>query len=283
MSDIVRQTQIEKFVKKNGEILYHYTSTGTLLGILQNRELWLGTTATMNDKTEITCFLNTLKDAVYNVLSDSPKKLCEVFFTKVFQRLSAEVPYAICFSKLKDNAAQWERYADNGSGVCIEFNTYALRNLFYNENILFNEVFYEWKIEEHDHYHGLIKYFNTAEIPFGMSDEKGLIDNILGCAYLYKHKSFCSEQEIRIVTLWSHIINDSTSDFVFVNQKIRKVLKVNLEKLCEDKNILLDSLFSKIVIGPRSGQNLYELQEFISSLGFKKLADNVIISDCPLR
>ena len=63
---IIRNQQVDKIIRENqyGEKIYHYTSVASLIGILSKKELWLGNTANMNDKTEITHFVNQLHMAV---------------------------------------------------------------------------------------------------------------------------------------------------------------------------------------------------------------------------
>ena len=62
-----------------------------------------------------------------------------------------------------------------------------------------------------------------------------------------------------------------------------KILKMNLGELCKEEGIAFEKLFSKIIIGPRSSQNIVELKEFICSCGLYELAENIEVSNCPLR
>lgn len=68
-----------------------------------------------------------------------------------------------------------------------------------------------------------------------------------------------------------------------VNGKLKKVLKVSLDKLCLEENIEFEELIEDIVIAPRSEQNESELKEYLESLGYKKISKKVIKSQCPLR
>lgn len=52
------QTVNERIMKHQYSTkLYHYTSVESLVGILGEKELWLGNTATMNDRLEIVDFI----------------------------------------------------------------------------------------------------------------------------------------------------------------------------------------------------------------------------------
>ena len=280
----IRKQDVDKRIKKYKyeEKLYHYTSFTALIGILSKQELWLGNTANMNDKSEIVDFIEKLHTAVANDIYPEKIDDCDCFFEKVHNRLKSEYPFALSFSKLNDNAAQWERYADDAHGVCIVFNTSAFMNLIYYSGALFNEVFYKYDIRQHDHYKILKEYFNTGVLK-GLGDEKGEMDNLLLCAYMHKHESFCTESEIRLTNYWDREIKRSKFAFEMVNGKMKKVLKVSLKELCSDENIDFEDLIDAIVIAPRSEQNEQELKEYIEDLGYKKLSNKITRSQCPLR
>ena len=280
----IRKQEVDKRIKKHnyGEKLYHYTSFTSLIGILNKKELWLGNTANMNDKLEIIDFIEKLRRAVLDDIYPDKIDDCNLFFEKLHNRLKSEYPYASCFSKLKDNAAQWERYADNAYGACIVFNTSEFMNLIYYSGALFSEVFYEYDIRQHEHYKVLKNYFNTGVLN-GFSNEIGEMDNLLACAYMHKHESFCTESELRLTTLWNHKIVGSEFSFEMVNGKLKKVLKLSLQELCSEENVDFEDLIDSIVIAPRSEQNEQELKEYLENLGYKKLSNKITRSQCPLR
>ena len=279
-----RNKEVEKKIhdKKYDKNIYHYTSMGALLGILNNQELWLGNTANMNDKSEIIDFIRKLDDAIGSDISPDKMNECNAFFDKLYKRLENEYPFAFCFSKLSDNAAQWERYADDARGGCIVFNTLAFMKLVYYSGALFHEVFYEYDIRKHAHYKILKKYFDTGVME-QLETETGEMDNILGCAYLHKHESFCTESEIRLTNLWNKKIEKSEFAFEMINGRLKKVLKLSLKELCLEENIDFEDLIDGIIIGPRSEQNERELREYLEYLGYKKLSNKVFKSQCPLR
>ena len=279
-----RDKKVKEIIQKNGysEKIYHYTSLISLVGILSNQELWLGNTANMNDKSEIVDFIRKLYDATSSDISPDKMDECNAFFDGLYKRLDNEYPFAFCFSKLSDNAAQWERYADDARGGCIVFNTSAFMKLVYYSGAFFHEVFYEYDIKQHAHYKILKKYFNTGVMD-QLETETGEMDNILGCAYLHKHESFCTESEIRLTNLWNIKIEKSEFAFEMVNGRLKKVLKLSLKELCLEENIDFEDLIEGIIIGPRSEQNERELKEYIEHLGYKKLSNKVFKSQCPLR
>lgn len=59
------QSGIEKKKAKYGEKLYHYTSLNTFISMIKNREIWMSSTGSMNDRKETSylCFLKNLDKA----------------------------------------------------------------------------------------------------------------------------------------------------------------------------------------------------------------------------
>ena len=200
-------------------------------------------------------------------------------------------PFAMALSKLYDNAAQWERYADNARGCCIVFNLSTLRKVFYYQKLLFNEMFYDYDIQNHSHYKSLDYYFKVGKfdgnkVLHGFDNEKDIVNNIYLYAYLCKHRSFCTEKEYRISTIsYKELgLNHSSVDYIIRGSSLRRILKVDMYKMCNEAGFAFEDLFDKIILGPRKTQSKYELQAFIRDLGtYKKLASKVIESECTLR
>ena len=291
---MLKEQIIEENIQKYGKQLYHYTSIFVFKNIVSKKELWMGNTADMNDKKELLDFIDKLEDAVTKeILENSPEHYakCKIFFEKTKQRLTGEYPFASCFSRLKDDAAQWERYADNAKGVCIAFNTEKLTRLTCSMSHLSNpssldEIYYNYDIKKHDLYKIIVNFLRGIETPpLTLQQEDRLIELIINTANIRKHNSFASEQEIRLIML------DILSNAVFkesyevVNGKIKKFVKIDLDKLCQDPEIDFDfeDLIDEIIIGPRSEQNIHILEEFLKEMKCEKLSQKVSKSDSPLR
>lgn len=224
----------------------------------------------MNDKTEVNYFIENLQRAVLEDIDPDKQGNYNLLFEKIYNRLKNEYPYAICFSTLNDNAAQWERYADDAHGVCIIFNTSRLLNRFYYSNTFF-EIFYQEDIKQHDHYQVLKDFFNTGELK-GFENEMEEMDNLLASAYMHKHESFNTESELRLSTLWKRQIEKADFSFEMVNGRLEKVLKISLKDLCSYEDIDFEALIDGIVIAPRSEQDAQDLKEYLESLNYKELS-----------
>lgn len=277
-------SEIDKRIKEHGygNDLYHYTSIPVVYSILKNREFWFGNTATMNDSSEVKYFVEQLKNELEKNIPPEKRIECDELFSKALRNIEKEYPYAMCFSKLEDDAAQWERYADDAKGVCIVFNTKNIMKIFYNANFLFNDVYYDYDIKKHRHYTILHEYFTHGNWN-SISSKDGQLENIIACAYLHKHRSFRSEQEIRVVNLWGKIPDNAEAKTECIGGVIKKVMKLNVSKCCKDAGLLFEDLFDGIIIGPRSHQDVKSLQAFVEEEKLLKLKDKISKSDCPLQ
>lgn len=132
----VRNEKADKFVRKHGTTLWHYTDFNALDGILNKKELWFSSTANVNDAKEVIGFIDNLKKNVSDNLGSIYEKRVNEEFCKIYNHLSKEIPFIFCTSKARNDAAQWERYADRGEGVAIVFNTENLFKLFFTMNLL---------------------------------------------------------------------------------------------------------------------------------------------------
>lgn len=261
--------------------LYHYTTWDAFAGIMRNQEIWFGSTASMNDKSDSQQFLKEIESALLSTLPIDKQDKCRSFFIQVFERLGKRYPFAACFSVARDDAAQWERYAANAKGVCITFNTQYLFRAFLYHGLIINWIFYRRDIKQHDLYKDLSTYFISGKNAFVSEDR--LIDNLLATSCLHKHESFESEKEVRIETIWNYIPEFAEVFYSASSERMRRVLKLNLTELCKAEEIAFQDLFDSITIGPRSFSEEQDVKEFLGSLGYSALSEKVERSKCPLR
>lgn len=270
--------------EKFGSTIYHYCSINTLISILTNKELWFGCTASMNDYKEQRYFIEDLERNVKNELPHDKKYSCNDFFKWVYGALSYSYPYALCFSTLNDNAAQWERYADNACGVSIGFNTRQIVKIFDSSTISLLPVYYGFDTKNHEHFKTILEYILYKKLPQGFQNSNQLIDNILACAANHKHSSFSTEAECRLTTSWDVIPKQNAKfQFKFINNTQRKILVIDLNALCLKESIRFEDVIDSITIGPRSKQSKYELQEYLNEIGLPTLSTKIYKSNCPLR
>ena len=118
--------------------IYHYTSLEALCSIVENQEFWLGDSRQMNDYNEALELLKPL-NTLLNQDNDLYVKEDKVnIITKRAKEALTKTPiYIASFTALNDDASQWERYAQNATGVSIEFDLFKLQKfLQFNSQML---------------------------------------------------------------------------------------------------------------------------------------------------
>ena len=161
--------------------------------MISNREIWMSSTGSMNDRKEIAYFIELLE-------KELAKYKRQDFFDKVYDEIPLNYKYAFCLSTEKDDAAQWERYGDSAMGVCIGFNVEEWCKCLYKySDIMFNRVFYNASVENDKYCKIVENYFKKGIIEIYSSEEE-LIQQLIYAGNLHKHKSFKNEHEIRITS-----------------------------------------------------------------------------------
>lgn len=56
------EREIEKYERKYGKRLYHYTSLNSFFSMIRSKEIWLTNTGTMNDRKEISYYVERLEN-----------------------------------------------------------------------------------------------------------------------------------------------------------------------------------------------------------------------------
>lgn len=237
----------------------------------------------VNDRTEGVGFIHNLKQRIQEYIeqnSITPKCDIDDIFQQMYFRIDQKHLFMFCLSQALDDAAQWDRYADYGRGVAIEFNTEALHNLLYYHGVTMAKQYYTQETKEHELYDLLSSYINTGSLG-GFSNLDGFIDNLTLCGFVHKHPSFASEKEIRIAP---YFVKDDDSHISYKTFSIiKEVYVLNLNKLLGEEKMKMEDIISSIIIGPRSLQNKKDLENYCRYLGYNKLAQNIKISECPLR
>ena len=292
-----------KFINKTmEEELYHYTSINALCNIIKNKELWLFNLATMNDREECIKFYQQFK---MELKAECEEKANEIdsMFDEAMQNNEGHYPLAMCFSKLKDDAAQWERYGDNARGVMLAFNVENLSKLLHNLPFVLDDVIYSdtttIKKYRRANYGFFLEYFRTGHVlPSDLQqhiDEDEYVkewsEMMINMASCYKHGSFFSEKESRLFNYVNYEINkhlffgNDAIELTYenINGTIKKLLKIKLDYFFNKQSMTLEDIINEIVIGPCSSQNLIILQEYIRSYKFNRLAEKISYSESPLR
>jgi len=269
-------------------MLYHYTDFGALNGILKNKEIWLHNLLNMNDLAEMSYFFTSLRKYVCNTLTDlgleeKAGTVDKVFATEMRTEYQHSA-YAACFTRYRDDAAQWERYGDGGRGVCIAFREDLLRKMAHGA-VSVQEVYYDTDISGHPLASKVIDAAKNSE-EFSVEDPfvKELMSDIWMQSVAYKHPAFACENEVRLV--FYPFMSDEFKippQYYVSPTHIKKYYPINLNFMCERNNIDMNDLITEIIIGPTSNQSIDIIKDYLENVGLFHLVDYVKKSECPLR
>ena len=284
--------ETEKEASSFAPRLFHYTSIDALYSILSNGELWLGNTESANDISEMRWFLSRFEREGERVFDSKANKLFQSLYKKQLEPIigfseSTKVeplyPYVMCFSQNEDDAAQWERYAANATGVCLVFNTKNMFKMFLESNILVAPVRYVKDIDEAESFRALQRMLQTDEY-LNYHSVEDIIEDIYIDAATYKDTSFRSEAEIRAVAIEDAYNTYPNSIKYYCNKKaIKRCFVLNFLKACETAHLQPQDVLEGIVLGPRTSQNARVLGAFCKNCGYTKLAGKIQQSNCPLN
>ncbi|MCD8108831.1 MAG: DUF2971 domain-containing protein [Clostridiales bacterium] len=216
-------------------ILYHYTDFAALDGILSNSELRLNNILNMNDASEMILFMNGLCKAVSGMFRENGDRERAEWTEKIFSEEKEQEfvysAYAACFSRYRDDAAQWERYANRGHGVCIAFREDLLREMAI-EPLSLQTVFYQDEVGSHKLVDTLYQLISQNECPFNMTQEiRETLNHAWAASAAFKHPSFASENEVRlVVSPFEHGYFDVQPRYHITKERIKKVLSCEYER-----------------------------------------------------
>ena len=257
--------------------LYHYTNYIALRGILENKELWLSNVRSMNDTSEMLHFMNCLKIAVKK---ECPGKddIIDNLFENQINKLKTEQAYSLSLSELYDDAAQWERYANEGKGVLIKFNVTQLRKLLDKKKLVLQQIFYRDDVSTHQVKAEIVFYIMYGKT-FDFSSIDSAFENAWASSVAFKHPSFKNEMEKRI-TLMSFFSTfyDEKPKYNMESWGIREYYPL---KISNKDDALMPGLIEEIMIGPRAYYPEGVFERYLKSLGINNIL--ITYSKCPLR
>mgnify|MGYP001034134918 CR=1 FL=1 len=269
-----------------GKILYHYTDFQAIDGILRCAQLRVNNVLRMNDSAEMRHFMKRLCTAIADRLNreGSPRRAEEIwdlFHEELKKEYSA---FAACFSFRRDDAAQWERYGNRGRGICIAMRRDCLQKMAKGALSL-QTVFYQDDMAGHPMVEVFCRLAREGE---ALSGENPAVRQAMcaawACSVSFKHPSFSSEYEMRlVVSPFERSGFDIKPCYHVTKERIKKYYPLDLKAMCGEIGIGIEDLVTEIIIGPDSAQSLAIFQDYLRDHGLAKLAGRVSLSDCPLR
>lgn len=246
-------------------LLYHYTTSEGLLGILQNQNIWSTESSFLNDLFEIQYGIDITQDIlkIHTTKKDIfVKKFCKltISYLNIMNSKEEEI-YITSFCEKSDLLSQWKGYTNFGEGYAIGLDLQQLTNTKHHKdfkNISIKKVIYDKKTQKNI-IKSKIKYMIKESKKLIYQDKKNEENIINACAkslayYLnaqskrFKSNSFSEEKEWRII-----YINNTFSKENRVKNKFRitdSIITPYLELNLSNKNSKLLPI-KEIIIGPK--------------------------------
>lgn len=188
----------------------------------------------MNDSQEMEYFIRELKSAVKKQIQPSFYEKAENLFSENLKDFNKLASYAACFSEYKDDAAQWSRYAKNGTGVYIAFDKDLLFKIGNAGHAPLYKVNYSANCDDLENVDDIV---DSVLHPEKYSTEKihEIFNRLITNSPFFKHLSFSSEKEYRLVSLpYNQTEFLGKPQFYVEENNIKKILhlksKIHLSK-----------------------------------------------------
>lgn len=123
-------------------LIYHYTSTVGLLGILNSKKLWATQFEYLNDKSEYIYAKEVILEIIGNLDDVTVLKHKDIFEVCLEQIYKIYDVYTCSFSKNPDILSQWRGYCPHDGGFCIGFE---VDELIKNNGVSFFECIYDYE------------------------------------------------------------------------------------------------------------------------------------------
>jgi hypothetical protein len=192
--------------------IFHYCNLSKFENILKSKKLWLTPVQTMNDGTEVDHLYNVIFPKVKElIISETPPESLnnvETIFHLVESNSKlhiANMPFCACFSDDGDLLSQWQRYADDGTGVSVgfDFGYFNIKNKppHPNSNIKnsigLDEIIYDYNLQASILYN-ICKQNTSHETPNAMH-WLTILGNMTRYSAIFKNRTFYTEREKRII------------------------------------------------------------------------------------
>ena len=290
-------------VVKNNRSFVHYTSAEVGLKIIQNEEVWMRRTTSMNDYSEVSRglgFVTQLYDENFQNLLDSifPNVASEI--EQLFNGWIREIEfgtYITCFSEhvpIEDEIGRlsmWRAYG-KGQGIAIVVNSKPFMGQSDALKAYSTPVAYLSEAE-FDEYFITLKNNIAGNKEFLQGLGRGALINSIfetfrTAAISVKHPGFIEEKEWRMYYAPKmHPSERIKKEVVSINGIPQEICKIPLKDVPDEglTGIELDSFIERIIIGPTT--HSYEIwSAFVEALKEKGITEpekRVVTSDIPFR
>lgn len=300
-------TEKVREIKATKRRFAYYTNAETAYRIISGSQIWMRSTATMNDFLEVEHGFECLNSAYKSESGVAFKNAIDSIFPdlteEAVKNFNEWLPhlrndtYITCFSEHLDNEdkngrlSMWRAYGGS-SGVAIVFKNDAL--FIENESIgiyVSAVAYLEAKELEVELKKISDQIIENKDIVSQLSREhiKTILFNIFRFGMLCtKHSGFSEEREWRAITcplLDTSVVRESSIEVIKGTPQV--IQKLNLKNIPE-KNIdglSLNQIIDRVIIGPCefTGVVWKAIYQALKDAGFKSPEEIIHVSDVPLR
>ena len=237
-------------------LLWHYTDTKGLEGIVRNRTIRLSHPGFLNDPSELQ-YANSVYNEMLDMLAGVQDTLAQKFasgYQDYRKDKDFQVPFVASFCRDHDNLELWRQYGDDGRGFSLGFRMEELRDVVAKQalgGIYVYRVLYG-RNKQHDLTSKILNFFlhEFKKIhKAGKNDDVAIkeVYLLLSTALDFfipflKHPCYSNEQENRLVLHGNHT---SGHEIKFLARRGYFKPYIDL-KIEQDKTFPLDS----VVVGP---------------------------------
>jgi hypothetical protein len=284
------------------EIVYHYTTMGTMMKIAEEACIWATSIDYLNDVSEGDYFQQLARQRIpqYKVIHPADKPTILDDFLKNAPETFQLRPFVASFSQDGDSLPQWRSYCPTGNGVAIGFSVDCLERSVVKatENDDIRSSIEEATFVKVGYLNAQTPESLDAEITATLklvsrmvtlhpdTDSGRLFQTLMHVAACSKkHISFSSEQEFRLVlhsygiTTWMQFRPSRSTLIPYIPLSIPRISKTTPPP---DKSSESPNFIKRIVIGPSPNNDLSQraVDLFLRKLN---MSVEVVSSSIPYR
>lgn len=292
-------------------LLAHYTSIGTLEGIMRNNEIWFSNPLYMNDLQELRfgilegahAFQNHKGIEIASGDSERYQTLSAAFqhYLDEFSDKHAIDTYVFCLAEHDPGntdglLSMWRGYGGNGSGVALVFDTTQLNHVEGIVPLMISSVTYAseqdrlgWIDRKLTEFAALLVKHNVPKDQLYIAAYQ-LFERIKMFALFTKHRGFSEEREWRVVYLRERDRQNKLRDMLHYTvgpRGIEPKLKFKVQPVegYTSADLSLETIVSQIILGPTLSNRLAleSVRRMLEKLGKARLAERIATSSTPFR
>ncbi len=270
---------------KNKELIYHYTSANALLSILKNKILWATNIRYMNDSSEFNYALEICKKYMWDRFQEN---YCQagnnykIFGYEIYQLEEVfSCLYVFSLSKKADDLNQWRSYSLTTQGYCIGLNLDMLKQLCKKRKWKLIKCNYSEKSQKRIIFRYVDKVageISSIPNPHDFNESpllKNSINELQNIASTIKNKSFCEEDEYRII-----VNNESNKLAPNFREGISMITPYVELRLSDEEAI---QIISKVIVGPTPHPELSKESIKVMLKQYGYINCDVEITNIPFR